>query len=416
MIKIGITGGSFNGNTGAEAMLVTTIARLREQLPDVKFGVFSPYYSDDHLVFENCRQIRLYNFSPLYLAFFVFPLSIVASLFKHLGMDTFKVLFPKEIQFLWNCDLIVDIAGVSFIDGREKFLPYNVLSIYPGFLFKTPVVKYAQAIGPNRHPLNRLLARRCLSKCQHLFARGEKTLSFLKELRLPDQQFSPSSDIAFVHQINDSLAVGYQQKDKDSFQSFMDKNSRKPVIGICPSSVLSKGEKGRDYLDHITSLINLLGEKGFNLVLFPNATKSHRPRTSRNNDLPLLAELKKRVITRPNCHFIESDLNSSDVREIIRKLDLTVVSRFHAMIFSLLEETPPVIISWSHKYKEVMDQFELGHHVIDHQSMDPEQLSYFVSKLMEQSSQVIDCIKKHLPEIQAQARQQIDYAVELIEK
>jgi colanic acid/amylovoran biosynthesis protein len=45
---------------------------------------------------------------------------------------------------------LIDLAGVSFIDGREKFLPFNILTILPAMLLGVPVVKFAQAMGPSR--------------------------------------------------------------------------------------------------------------------------------------------------------------------------------------------------------------------------------------------------------------------------
>ena len=413
MARIAITGGSFHGNSGAEAMLVTTIARLREAIGDVEFGVLSPYFSDDRVVFQDTREIRLLNSSPLYLALVIFPCSLLLGVLRLIGLPIHRTPCPIPVKFLASCDLLVDIAGVSFIDGRKKFLPYNALSIYPAFLLGKPVIKFAQAIGPIKHWMNRLVARPCLEKCSHVFARGEQTFGHLKEFGLSPDKFTLAPDIAFLHKESDACTERCSPETMEGLSVFLSQCSG-PKIGICPSSVLYRGENGRAYLDLLVSLIRDLGAKGIGAVVFPNATKNHRPKTLRNNDLPLLALLKQLAGETSGVHFIETDLNASDVRKIIRTVDLVVVSRFHAMIFALLENCPPLVISWSHKYREVMDFFSLGDLVTDRQSTNPSLLLAAVETALSKRPALQEQIKNRLPTVQTQAKTQIDAAVNLI--
>ena len=239
MKKVAIVGGSLNGNSGAEAMLVTTIARVRDNYGDCKFGIFTPYYKDDSMIWspEDHENIELINYSPIQLALIIFPLSIVAAFFKFLRLKVLKKLMPKAVQFLWNTDLLVDVGGVSFIDSRITFLPFNVLNIYPGFLFKIPVIKMAQATGPYKKKLNRIAARHCLKKCNQIFARGDKTYAYIEELGIAKEKFSLSTDIAFCNKQGDSLT-----KENEGLNEFIKsiQLNQQTKIGICPSTVVEK--------------------------------------------------------------------------------------------------------------------------------------------------------------------------------
>ena len=99
---------------------------------------------------------------------------------------------------LSQCDLLIDLAGVSFIDGREKFLPFNILTLAPAFFLKVPVVKFSQAMGPFRNPLNFFTAKHILSRCERLFARGEQTAANLSNLPLSRNSWQMAGDLAFL--------------------------------------------------------------------------------------------------------------------------------------------------------------------------------------------------------------------------
>ena len=49
MKEVAITGATFTGNRGAEAMLTTVIGRVHDKDPDVICNVFSYYPEDDRL-------------------------------------------------------------------------------------------------------------------------------------------------------------------------------------------------------------------------------------------------------------------------------------------------------------------------------------------------------------------------------
>lgn len=409
-----ITGGSLNGNSGAEAMLVTTIKRIKELVPDSEFSIFTPYPKDDLLIWKEHKDIELVDSSPLAIVFLIIPLSIIASFFKLLKLNFLKNIFPKPIKILWDSKLMIDVAGVSFIDSRIKFLPFNVLSVYPAFLFKVPLVKFAQAVGPFEKKINRILATHCFKKSEYIFARGDKTLEHLETLKLNNNKYGLASDIVFNHKVGDSIT----DENNIKIQSFIKENTSsspyKKKIGICPSSVLANSQNGDDYFKTILQILKDLVRLDYQIIVFPNATKEHKE-TWRNNDIPLINELKEEF----NCesiHYLNYNLNSDGVKKIIQILDVVIVSRFHAMVFALSLQKPVSVIGWSHKYKEVMKQLGLDNYVLDFENTEYKHTIELINKMIQQQEEIENIISEKLPEIEASSFIQIKKAASILNR
>ena len=158
--------------------------------------------------------------------------------------------FFKPAHALRFSDVLLDIGGITFSDGREKFLPFNILSIWPAMLLGVPVVKMAQALGPFRKPLNRFCAAYFLRRCRHIYARGEQTLQYLDEINLPHDQYDPATDIAFLYEPRYSLS----HENEDQVQLLVsqikaEKKRGRKVIVFSPS-VLVDHESRRKGLDY----------------------------------------------------------------------------------------------------------------------------------------------------------------------
>lgn len=420
MKKITITGGSLNGNSGAEAMLATTISRIEEVYPDIEFGLFTPYYKDDQVIWKQKNdRIFLFNSSPLHLALILMPLSFLAGFFRYLHYNRVSIILPKSLKFLLQSDLLIDIAGVSFIDSRLKYLFFNVLSIYPAFLFRIPVIKYAQALGPFNKKINRLLATHCLNKCEHVFARGETTLNHLKKINLPETKYSFAPDIVFCNKQGDSILPSDIKVDNFITEIIKNSSNKKSIIGISPSSVIESlwKKKGMNYIEFLEILILQLIDKGYYIVIFPNATKEHFKYKRRNNDIPLIKDLHNRLnnkIESSHYSLFNKNLNSDGVKSIILQLDICILSRFHAMIFALILLKPLVVLGWSHKYMEVMKVFNFEEFVFDYLNQDIEKIIEKVEYLDDNKNRLINDIQQKLRQIRETAYKQITFTKNIL--
>lgn len=366
---IGVIGATVWGNRGAEAMLATTVGQVRRRWPEARFRVFSYYPVQDSYLIKD-ERLEILDARPITLVFSHLPFALLCWCFKLVRLRAPDLIVSREIRALRSCDVLLDIPGIAFADGREKFLPFNILTLWPALLLGVPVVKLAQALGPFRNPLNRCLAKIFLRRCHRVFARGPVTGDHLGSLRDPRISWAISADTAFLFEEKFSLSTENEQKMEEAEEHLASlRKSSDLLVGICPSSLLwsNSRKRGRDYTGLLARLVlNVSRTNGrIRFLVFPNATRegSHG---ARNNDLRAVSALRNELRTlAPSIEaegivWVDFDVNTASIRKLLSRADVLITSRFHAMIAALCLSVPSVVIGWSHKYREVLQQFGLG--------------------------------------------------------
>lgn len=268
MRKIAIIGGSVWGNRGAAAMLETTIGKLRSVNKDIKFSIFTPYPSKDRLLVSD-QSLEFFDSSPLSLVKY-FLIALWGWLFVRFGK---RPKFYGGVAALVDSDVLLDIGGITFADNRMIFLPYNILTIFPSLMFGVPVVKMSQAAGSFLNPIIRFFSKTFLSKCDYFFARGEKTLEFLKEINIDENKLGLAADIAFNYMpeyclsSENTVAIAQLYNHIDSHVSLGCK-----VIAISPSVVVldKMAAQKKSYIQLLVDILKI-DENDVLFVVIPNA-------------------------------------------------------------------------------------------------------------------------------------------------
>lgn len=395
-------------------MLETVIGRLSAAEPGLHFHVFSYYPAEDRRLVDD-PKVSLYSSTPLALVAWLLPWALVFGLLWRLvGRRVYRVA-PAAIRALAGSDALVDLAGVAFIDGREKFLPFNILTLLPAMLLGTPVVKMPQAVGPFERPANRLAACWMLPRCAMVWARGGRTIQHLKRAEFAGVRCAQADDIAF----NFDATWGLTREGGAelpgvlaAIEALRVQPEIRGIVGICPSAVLAvqARKKGGDYEPVLVKMVLNLTADGFGVVLFPNATRAGAGDAERNNDLPLMRRIHAASVAagvaRPPL-LADFDLNAAGVKQVIARADVLLVSRFHAMVGALSLGVPTAVLGWSHKYAEVMARFGLESVVMDYRALSAQQLLAYVQRLFQERGQVRDAILARLPEVQASAERPV---------
>ncbi|MDR7194360.1 polysaccharide pyruvyl transferase family protein [Luteimonas terrae] len=398
------------GNRGAEAMLETVVGRLKAEDPQLVFHVFS-YYPDDDRRLISAPNVHLHSSTPLALVAWLLPWAVLFGVLRLVLGRRILALAPASIRALGRSTVLVDLAGVAFIDGREKFLPFNFLTLLPAWLLGTPVVKMPQAVGPFEKPLNRFAARLALSRCTMVWARGGRTREHLDHSGFKGLRYRQGDDIAFNYKIEYSLTREGEapiHKLLETLATDRRGDGVRGVIGVCPSSVVAvqARQRGDSYESVLVEVVADLSRNGFLVVLFPNATRENDGDAERNNDLPLIRRILAGTdalalpISPIACTF---DINAAGIKRIIAELDVALVSRFHAMVGALSLGVPCAVLGWSHKYAEVMARFGQESEVMDYKQLSAEELRDRVVRVFEHRVEIRDCILASLPEVQASA-------------
>lgn len=380
-MKVSIVGSTFTGNKGAAAMLESSIQELSEKFENIEFSVLSISPNVDKKL-NPYKNVKVYNSKPLYLGLVVNPSAIVYRLVPPLR-NLIKKICP-EVHEIYTSKALLDQGGITFSDGREYFLIFNIATILPALVLGTDVIKVSQAMGPFKNPINRFFAKLLLPKVKLIISRGARTQAFLDELGLDNTK--EGADYAFSLHMTD--------KSKNSAEKFLEKsnnvfNKNDKVVGISPSVVVKKqmDKIGKDYIGLTSDFINELIKNEYKVAIIPHSVRLNTDRTH-NNDLPMSTEIYNNVSNKDSILLVDEELDSQELRYIIGKCDYFVASRFHAMISSLSQKVPTMVVGWSHKYGEVLDMFEMGEFVISYKDIDNKTQIDLFDKLIKSDEQI----------------------------
>ncbi len=400
---------TFSGNCGAEMMLSSFIAQIRKHRPQTLFHVFS-YYSKADRSFVSDPFIRIHDGSPLSLVFVILPFSLVLFLLRLIGLRSVPRWFPERVRALASSGVFVDIAGESFRDGRELFLAFNMMTLWPAFLLRIPVHKQAQAIGPLKRPWTRWMAALTLKACRSVTVRGKLSETYAKRVCKKEGLLRTSSDLGFLHSISDSPQLPSELpllELETKLRNARTKNSG-PWL-ICVPSTIScyhAALRGRSYVRWYSELVRELCDQGHNVLLLANAGREGPGRWwYRNHDLPLLKKLQARLqdLSSDQAVFVHQPLTSAWVRRLIQGSDLVLASRFHAMIAAFMEDVPAIAMSDLHKYQEVLDDFNLGDYCFDEIRGRRSDLMNLIRQKLPRTEEARQKIREQMPRIKQSA-------------
>ena len=415
-INIAITAACFSGNKGAAAMLQSSIKQLREKYGErLNIYLMSTYPSADRRLIaempEKYDNIKVVNAKPERLLFLSFPLAILYSFLRFVPFFGKLLKKDKIIKAYSQCDLVIDEAGISFVDSRGFVMnTYAFVCAAVPMLCGVPVVKYSQALGTFKNPWNRFLAKWILPKIKLICARGKITQENLASIGIT-KNVKLCADGAFSMPDSEYWDKKVEKLcEEDNFY-------KKRVIALSISSVVQgKCEKlGKDYKGIMTQFINWLNEKDYNVLIIANAARegSEKPR---NNDLLICGEVYNSVRDKSSVRWYPREMSPEEIRSLISRCDALVASRFHAMIGALEKCVPTLLIGWSHKYKEVLDMFGLGEYAVDFSQLDLDKLKEKFIGFIAESDNIRVQIRDALPDVLESSRDNIRLISGVIDK
>lgn len=399
--QVSIVGAALSANKGAAAMVETIVARLPEYVGPVRFALLTTYPADDKNRLPAHADIAVVGLEPLRLALVEFPVAMMAYVARKCRLPLGWVR-TRANRAILDSDVVVDVAGISFADGRGiPIVVYNTLMTSIGLLLGVPTVKAAQALGPFRGRVNHLLASQVLPKLSMVCARGAATRTHLNTLGLTN--VVDVSDLAFSLDEAASLPSDVERQLSVIKGGF---------LTVMPSSVV-KGiyeKHGSHYVDAVEKLVQSLRDTtGLSVVIVPHSYRVGHGE-GRMNDGPVCRAVGDRFAHDSDVVAIDADLTAGELRRIVSRGVVLVTSRFHAMISGLATATPTVVVGWSHKYKEVLSDFGLEDFGFDAQCLDdPEIVTHKVVQALEQRELIVNRIHASLPAVKE--RSAINFSV-----
>ena len=371
------------------------MTRLPNEMGECHFDILTTYPDADAPRVPAGADAAVVGLQPLRLALVEFPIACLALVMRKLRLPLFWVR-SRGCRSMLDSSVVVDVAGISFADGRGfAIVAYNALMTGVPLLLGVPTVKAAQALGPFQSVPNKWLAPLVLRHVKTVCARGARTREHLDSLGgvnsidVADLAFSLDEAASFPEAV--SVALGTVNKD---------------FIVVMPSAVV-RGiyeSSGGDYVSAMAALVaDIRQTTGRSVVIAPHSYRAGLPE-GRMNDGPVCREVAAACSGDTQVLGLDFDLTAGELRHLVAHCSVLVTSRFHAMISGLATSTPTVVVGWSHKYKEVLDDFGLSNLGLDSSALNrPSEIADIVSKVLSSKDEISQQITAALPAVKVRS-------------
>ena len=350
-MKIVLSGVETN-NKGAELMLYAILQEIERKYPDAI--VYIPYSS----VYQGLGYVS----TSLNLTYTPYSRLIFKT---HISGFFRRLHLPLEWLYKANlvkhAEYFIDASGFHFSDHKKNFTPLKVarwnclLREYRGQ--GTKIIFLPQAFGPavKKNTLNGL---KCISKYADLImARERVSYGYLEQSGVMDMnKVRLQTDFT-------SIVEGVFPED---YEHLKDGICIIPNLRMIDTGTISKD----NYVGLISAIINSCKTSGHPIYLLNHEGKE---------DEQLANECKQRI---GNGIEVVTGLNALEVKGIIASSYVVVTSRFHGLASALNSCIPCLATSWSHKYEELFNDYDLSDCILplDNNDMAVEKVSIMLNK------------------------------------
>lgn len=415
-----IIGTGLSGNLGSQAMVHSTYNYLLENDSEATFSLLSFNAEKDREIAEKLG-INI-KFFPISLLSWIVK-SIIAYLFYLFGLKfvSKKILGKLYKHYLQN-DYVLEVTGISFNDHQGyktavKHFAWVIPSIIGGF--DNRYIKLSQAVGPLKTIVNKTLAKIAFNRINCFKARGVKSLNNVLELshKFKYRNYSYAPDLSFLlNPAKKNIAL------KVLTDENIDYNENIKYFAFLPNLVQLEmiGEEGLKKLySEMAKTLDYIIEQGYELVMMPHSFK----RTSSSaaiekkvfnlskmvmDDSIFIRAVYEKLENKDKTHLVLKERLAYETKGVLQLMNFNIVMRFHSMIGSLGACTPCFVVSWSHKYLEVMKEFELDKYVIDGADYLFERYSDLISEFINNNKENNELVAKNLIRIKELAEKNFE--------
>lgn len=392
-----IIGANFS-NKGAEAMMKTVKQQLERNFGEVScYMLCRPY--EQHLALKD-GFIPVFRKPPAPIVSKLQSLEYRAKgkMYKLIHGRNKPWYFPfpfAEIRkIMGRLDAVIDVSGFAYADSWGKPMIDETTKLVE-WCKRAGVMFYflPQAWGSFDNVAVATAVQRMLAAADGYFARDEVSRSHIaKALGAPASEIPLTPDIAFSFNGMGPGTSGRKAKYKA--------NGRL-LIGISPNLRVYEKLPGKgvdnSYVQLLLEICQYsLNELDADILLIPNEIF---PDTTEHIDDRFLCTLLDQQLGQPSrCHVVNTYSSAEEIKAYIGEVDVLVSSRFHALIFALLQHKPVLAISWSHKYRELFGLFGLEEYVNESDAIqDKQPVLKQLAKLVAEREEFESRISAHLP-------------------
>ncbi len=398
--RVGVFGHYGNSNYGDEAIIAAVIQNIRQLIPQAQIACFSinpedsrknhnvesypirrikkkvrPSVASEAVNQSGSTQIKKEVTSAGGLKGTLKSIPFIVKAIQGTRKAISSLLnLPKELRFLKTSFITLKKIDLLIVSGSNQFLdnfggaggfPYTLLKWT--ILCKLAKVKIAYA-GVGAGPLDRwrskLYIHLALLMADYLSYRDAGSKALVEKTIFPINGLV-SPDLA--HSLN------FNTQNPDIHDNL--------TVGINPMPVydsrywyIPDEQKYEEYVEKLVNFSSWLVQKGHTLFLFNTMIK----------DLNVVDDILAKMEPGLREKIQVKKVNSvADLMETIDSADITVATRFHGFVLSLLAEKPLLGICYYRKSREIMNDMGQGAYAFDIDSFSAQELKDGFEKLVQ---------------------------------
>ena len=347
---IELHGGNFR-NKGALKMLITTKKMLEAKYPQARFVADASVGTDEEL--ESLGIEKLYIRRNWMGSRYFRPKFAIQRLVADFDRK-FPNLFKDKLT-LNKVDAIVDIAGFAYTDqwGFKPTQDFSSLSQWYKNNGKK-VILLPQAFGSFTSSQIKQAIEKVIDNADMINARDASSYDNLNNIKSSHNVYQNSDITLFENYKTDNRATLKHSK-----------------VAIIPNMrMLDRGGDfwKSNYINSLDNIIKVCEELEVEpiMVIHDHSGEDKKIHTLINS------KIKCQSITDP-----------WELKEYLSNCRFVVGSRFHGLVAALSTGVPVLSLGWSHKYKELLNDFNVSKYLIDEKNNSKNEMHDLISELSE---------------------------------
>ena len=288
----------------------------------------------------------------------------------------------KACELMKNADLVMTAPGGFIFDAHLNVISMLLEILIPKIHGKR-VLLSPQSIGPIRSRILKHIVSKVLDGCDTICLREPISMDFVqKELNVPRSRLVRMIDLAFYHNASDrQLAQRILEEDFG-----IQPGQRFIAATVVQWNFPHRRDPAalrRRYLQAVGDALSHAAHKYDAKIIMLNQV---------NEDLPNARVVKE--IVGDKCLIDSEDRTPAVMRGMFSHATLSVTSRFHSCIFSLLEGTPSIAIAYVWKTQGIMQELELSDWVHSIENVEAGTILAQIDEIMSRRDQISTSVQK----------------------
>ena len=425
-MKIIITGSWTSKNKGDAGIMKTLLSCIKKVNSDCTISIISNdpkndkerYYPVECLaaplsirlkrnkksltdkLFFNRLTIRMWDYASIIFQTFKYW---IVSVFHRFSLPMQILINKKEsvlFQRYLEADCVIAVGGGYLREtGLRGFMFHFLQLLIPLWLGK-PIGVYASSIGPFKNNFKMKLAAYILNRADFILLREQKSLEFCNEIGISQEKVKVTIDAAYGLNPSpefkiDSLLSNYHVREK-----------RHPFVGMTVHNwkfpnISSKeaNEKSIIYFEAITKLIkHITTDLNGTVIFIPQNVEENIDR----NVIHVAKFVTQKIGESQNIIIIDKEYSPEEIKGIYGKMDFSVVSHMHGLIYSTSQLIPTMTFAYEPKFEGLMKFLKLESFNLNMYDMDVDDAVNTFDNLLKHKEEVIEILINANEEIEKQ--------------